>query len=124
MERLDARIKSHDKDIERMCNFHYQGFIDSIRELLQVRSQAKKLNVSISVKCMVLISECRVFILITVCLMICPITVTCYAVNFFVCLCVCSLLVSRRDMLKMNRIYLCVKGCNLILHCLHCRFIT
>ncbi|PSN35059.1 Exocyst complex component 6B [Blattella germanica] len=44
MERLDARIKNHDKDIERMCNFHYQGFIDSIRELLQVRSQAKKLN--------------------------------------------------------------------------------
>ncbi|XP_069678195.1 exocyst complex component 6 isoform X3 [Periplaneta americana] len=44
MERLDARIKSHDKDIERMCNFHYQGFIDSIRELLQVRSQAKQLN--------------------------------------------------------------------------------
>jgi predicted transport protein len=55
MERLDARIKSHDKDIERMCNFHYQGFIDSIRELLQVRSQAKNLNVSISVKFMVLI---------------------------------------------------------------------
>ncbi|XP_071448504.1 exocyst complex component 6B isoform X1 [Hetaerina americana] len=44
MEQLDSRIKSHDKDIERMCNFHYQGFIDSIRELLQVRSQAKKLN--------------------------------------------------------------------------------
>jgi len=45
MERLDARIKSHDKDIEKMCNFHYQGFIDSIRELLQVRTQAQKLNV-------------------------------------------------------------------------------
>lgn len=45
MERLDARIKNHDKDIERMCNFHYQGFIDSIRELLQVRSQANKLKV-------------------------------------------------------------------------------
>lgn len=44
MEQLDARIKSHDRDIERMCNFHYQGFIDSIRELLQVRSQAQKLN--------------------------------------------------------------------------------
>ncbi|XP_046981248.1 exocyst complex component 6B isoform X1 [Schistocerca americana] len=44
MERLDARIKNHDKDIERMCNYHYQGFIDSIRELLQVRSQAKKLH--------------------------------------------------------------------------------
>lgn len=44
MEHLDSRIKSHDKDIERMCNHHYQGFIDSIRELLQVRSQAKKLH--------------------------------------------------------------------------------
>ncbi|XP_052125040.1 exocyst complex component 6 isoform X1 [Frankliniella occidentalis] len=47
MECLDARIKSHDKDIERMCNFHYQGFIDSIRELLQVRTQAQKLNTEV-----------------------------------------------------------------------------
>uniref|UniRef100_A0A1B6KDJ2 Exocyst complex component n=1 Tax=Graphocephala atropunctata TaxID=36148 RepID=A0A1B6KDJ2_9HEMI len=44
MEQLDTRIKNHDRDIERMCNFHYQGFIDSIRELLQVRSQAQNLN--------------------------------------------------------------------------------
>ncbi|XP_015110617.1 exocyst complex component 6B [Diachasma alloeum] len=44
MEKLDERVKSHDKDIERMCNHHYQGFIDSIRELLQVRSQAQQLN--------------------------------------------------------------------------------
>ncbi|XP_012257950.2 exocyst complex component 6B isoform X2 [Athalia rosae] len=44
MEKLDDRVKSHDKDIERMCNHHYQGFIDSIRELLQVRSQAQQLN--------------------------------------------------------------------------------
>ncbi|GFX32052.1 exocyst complex component 6B [Trichonephila clavipes] len=44
MERLDARIKNHDRDIERMCNFHYQGFIDSIRELLQVRTKAQKLK--------------------------------------------------------------------------------
>ncbi|XP_064631540.1 exocyst complex component 6B-like isoform X2 [Lineus longissimus] len=48
MERLDARIKSHDKEIERMCNFHYQGFIDSIRELLQVRSDADTLQEEIS----------------------------------------------------------------------------
>lgn len=48
MEKLDERVKSHDKDIERMCNHHYQGFIDSIRELLQVRSQAQQLNVSFS----------------------------------------------------------------------------
>ncbi|XP_014255185.1 exocyst complex component 6B isoform X2 [Cimex lectularius] len=44
MEQLDARIKTHDREIERMCNFHYQGFIDSIRELLKVRKQAKDLN--------------------------------------------------------------------------------
>ena len=47
MELLDGRIKQHDRDIEKMCNYHYQGFIDSIRELLQVRSQAQKLNVNI-----------------------------------------------------------------------------
>lgn len=43
-EQLESRIRSHDKDIERICNLYYQGFIDSIRELLQVRSQAKNLN--------------------------------------------------------------------------------
>jgi exocyst complex component 6 len=41
---IDLRIRSHDKDIERICNLYYQGFIDSIRELLQVRSQSKNLN--------------------------------------------------------------------------------
>ena len=44
MERLDARIKNHDKDIERMCNAHYQGFVDCIHELLQVRPQAQLLE--------------------------------------------------------------------------------
>lgn len=47
MERLDTRIRNHDRDIERMCNHHYQGFIDSIRELLQVRSQAHKLKTEV-----------------------------------------------------------------------------
>ncbi|XP_011057925.1 PREDICTED: exocyst complex component 6 isoform X2 [Acromyrmex echinatior] len=47
MEKLDDRIKAHDKDIERMCNHHYQGFNDSVRELLQVRSQAQQLNAEI-----------------------------------------------------------------------------
>jgi len=46
MEQLEKRIKHHDKEIERMCNIYYQGFIDSIRELQQVRTQAKNLNVS------------------------------------------------------------------------------
>jgi len=50
MEKLDDRIKAHDKDIERMCNHHYQGFNDSVRELLQVRSQAQQLNVSFMFK--------------------------------------------------------------------------
>lgn len=46
-EQLDTRIRSHDKDIERICNLYYQGFIDSIRELLQVRTQAKNLNAEV-----------------------------------------------------------------------------
>ena len=46
-QRLAARIKSHDKEIERMCNYHYQGFIDSIRELQQVSGDAAALKVSL-----------------------------------------------------------------------------
>lgn len=46
LNKLKQRIRHHDKDIERLCNVYYQGFIESIRELLEVRSQAKKLNVS------------------------------------------------------------------------------
>lgn len=44
MKKLETRIKSHDKDIERMCNAHYQGFVDCIHELLQVRPQAQRLK--------------------------------------------------------------------------------
>eukprot|EP00058_Branchiostoma_floridae_P006095 XP_002591583.1 hypothetical protein BRAFLDRAFT_105117 [Branchiostoma floridae] len=44
LEKLNTRIRSHDRDIERMCNHHYQGFIDSITELLKVRSEAVKLQ--------------------------------------------------------------------------------
>lgn len=43
-ENLEARIKSHDKDIERMCNYHYQGFIESIIELFELKTQVHKLN--------------------------------------------------------------------------------
>ncbi|KAJ2937910.1 hypothetical protein O0L34_g18734 [Tuta absoluta] len=48
VRQLDERIKQHDKEIEKLCNFHYQGFIDSIRELLQVRSHAEELHAEIS----------------------------------------------------------------------------
>ncbi|BFZ02390.1 hypothetical protein BsWGS_05429 [Bradybaena similaris] len=43
-EKLGACIKNHDHEIERMCNYHYQGFIDSIRELQQVSGDATKLK--------------------------------------------------------------------------------
>uniref|UniRef100_A0A8C3V8S1 Exocyst complex component n=1 Tax=Catharus ustulatus TaxID=91951 RepID=A0A8C3V8S1_CATUS len=46
MEKLEARIRNHDREIEKLCNFHYQGFVDSITELLKVRAEAQKLKVS------------------------------------------------------------------------------
>ena len=45
LDRLENRIKQHDRDIEKMCNFHYQGFIESIQELVNVRSDAERLKV-------------------------------------------------------------------------------
>ena len=44
-EGLESRIKLHEKEIERMCNKNYQGFIESVSELLKVQSEAKKLRV-------------------------------------------------------------------------------
>ena len=46
-ESLAVRIKSHEKDIEKMCNKNYQGFIESVSELLKVRTDAAKLKVSV-----------------------------------------------------------------------------
>ena len=42
---LDARINARDKQIQHMCNHHYQGFIESVHSLLQVRSDVDKLKV-------------------------------------------------------------------------------
>ncbi|XP_036903261.1 exocyst complex component 6 isoform X3 [Sturnira hondurensis] len=47
MEKLDACIRNHDKEIEKMCNFHHQGFVDAITELLKVRTDAEKLKVQV-----------------------------------------------------------------------------
>ncbi|CAH3122429.1 unnamed protein product [Pocillopora meandrina] len=47
MDKLEDRIRVHDKDIERMCNYHYQGFIESVNELLKVRGEARKLKIKI-----------------------------------------------------------------------------
>lgn len=50
MEKLDARIRNHDREIEKMCNFHHQGFVDAITELLKVRADAEKLMVGAVIK--------------------------------------------------------------------------
>uniref|UniRef100_A0A7N5ZXI9 Exocyst complex component n=1 Tax=Anabas testudineus TaxID=64144 RepID=A0A7N5ZXI9_ANATE len=50
MEKLDARIRNHDREIEKMCNFHHQGFVDAITELLKVRADAEKLMTNICPK--------------------------------------------------------------------------
>lgn len=47
MEKLDVRIKNHDREIEKMCNFHHQGFVDAITELLKVRADSEKLMVRV-----------------------------------------------------------------------------
>lgn len=44
MEKLDESIQHHDKEIEKMCNFHYQGFIESVNELLNVKGDTYKLK--------------------------------------------------------------------------------
>ncbi|XP_071058600.1 exocyst complex component 6B-like, partial [Pseudochaenichthys georgianus] len=44
VEELDVRIRNHDREIEKMCNHHFQGFVDSITELLKVRGEAQKLK--------------------------------------------------------------------------------
>lgn len=41
LKQLDDHSQNHDKEIERMCNFHYQGFISSVNELIRVRSDAR-----------------------------------------------------------------------------------
>ncbi|XP_043568420.1 exocyst complex component 6-like isoform X4 [Chiloscyllium plagiosum] len=48
MEKLEARIRNHDREIEKLCNFHHQGFVDAITELLKVRSNAGKLKVQVT----------------------------------------------------------------------------
>ena len=60
-DRLDGHIRGHDKEIERMCNYHYQGFIDSIRELLKVRTDAAKLKVSIELDEIISLHQTRKF---------------------------------------------------------------
>lgn len=50
-EKLEESIQQHDKEIEKMCNFHYQGFIDSVNELLNVKGDTYKLKVKYNFHC-------------------------------------------------------------------------
>uniref|UniRef100_A0A8C6T930 Exocyst complex component n=1 Tax=Neogobius melanostomus TaxID=47308 RepID=A0A8C6T930_9GOBI len=60
MEKLDARIRNHDREIEKMCNHHFQGFVDSITELLKVRGEALKLKVRDRAVNAHTITQCRI----------------------------------------------------------------
>uniref|UniRef100_A0A8C1D663 Exocyst complex component n=1 Tax=Cyprinus carpio carpio TaxID=630221 RepID=A0A8C1D663_CYPCA len=48
MDKLEGRIRNHDREIEKMCNHHFQGFVDSITELLKVRGEAQKLKCQVT----------------------------------------------------------------------------
>lgn len=62
MDKLDARIRNHDREIEKMCNHHFQGFVDSITELLKVRGEAQKLKVKKDVEIRLLILGTLLFL--------------------------------------------------------------
>jgi hypothetical protein len=44
LRELDRFMKRMELEIERLCNKNYQGFIDSIKELLMARSNAERLQ--------------------------------------------------------------------------------
>nr|CAG4646059.1 EOG090X01NK [Macrothrix elegans] len=43
-DKLESRIRSHDKEIEKLCSAHHQGFIESIRDLLELKGLANKIH--------------------------------------------------------------------------------
>eukprot|EP00111_Clytia_hemisphaerica_P023573 TCONS_00069438-protein len=45
LQKLNEHSVNHEKEIERMCNFHYQGFVESVNELIRVRSDANRLKI-------------------------------------------------------------------------------
>ncbi len=42
---LDHRIRHYDRDIEKVCSFHYTGFVDAIRQLLQLTARSREIKV-------------------------------------------------------------------------------
>lgn len=44
-DKLDSRIHVHDREIEKLCSAHHTGFIESIRDLLELKGLANKIHV-------------------------------------------------------------------------------
>ncbi|CAF4520206.1 unnamed protein product, partial [Rotaria magnacalcarata] len=44
LRKLDERVKYYDNEIEKLCNFQYQGFVKAFHELLQVRKDTTSMK--------------------------------------------------------------------------------
>ncbi|KAL7668736.1 hypothetical protein ACOME3_009427 [Neoechinorhynchus agilis] len=44
LARLNSRIHQHDSSIEKVCQHHYQGFVDSFQKLINIRGDATSLK--------------------------------------------------------------------------------
>ena len=42
---LQQKIRHYDRDIERLCSFHFNGFIEAVQEVLTLREQCRSLRV-------------------------------------------------------------------------------
>lgn len=48
MHALDKKIRHYDKDIEKLCNYHYHGFVDAVHELLDLKTQCRNIKQDIA----------------------------------------------------------------------------
>lgn len=45
---LERKIRHYDKDIERLCSMHYHGFIETVKDLVNVKQQCRELKVCVT----------------------------------------------------------------------------
>ncbi|VDP05159.1 unnamed protein product [Soboliphyme baturini] len=45
---LERKIANYDKEIEKLCSFHYHSFVESVQELLELKAQCTELKTDIS----------------------------------------------------------------------------
>ncbi|PIO54460.1 hypothetical protein TELCIR_24177, partial [Teladorsagia circumcincta] len=41
---LEHRIHQYDRNIQKVCSFHYQGFVDSMKELLLLKERCSDIK--------------------------------------------------------------------------------